>query len=366
LEGVSPWFTAEWVWNPCRSTPVFIGYSRRHSYLCPHTITGSVDMTVRNSIFGSNSESELFASLKTRWADKGLDLYPSIPFAQLINLKELGLGEKERDFLYKTSVDYTFCERGKPLLSVDFDGMGYGFSRGCEYVELKPQKDPNRKLKFDSKLRVSQKAGYPYFVVSFPEKQQLAANLTVAIVDGIIGQVFANRQVHATIQERVDEEIEWIHALPEDEQHEVIQDIVTGVEVEAGIEWDPVEREAATLEGIAWEKGLVKRYSWSYLEDPPRPPNTEVSWTLEPEKLGEALQNYLEHQKYVMKIGCKVVLETDRGPVAQTCWMRNIEGCGASPLVIVENIAKLLAFKKVVDASEERVRQRQDSIRVQN
>jgi hypothetical protein len=308
-------------------------------------------MAVRDSIFGSGPENQLFNRLKTTWSKKGLELYPSLPFQTIINFKELGIPSAQRDYLYKTNIDYTICEQGRPLISVDFDGMGYGFSRLGEYVELKSQTDPNRKLKFDTKIAVCKEAKYPYFIVSFPEKQDLAPDLAITIVDGIVGQVLANRQVRATLQERVDEQMKGFENIPEGDRREMIQDIITDLEVEAEFEWDPTVLKAANYEEEAWKRGLTKGYSFSHIDDPPRQSDTEISWTLDPETLAANMKRYLEHQKHVIRIGCKVEVKTKHGTISQTCWVRNIEGYGASPLVISENIAKLIAFKKVLKSA---------------
>lgn len=92
-------------------------------------------MKVRSSVFGSGSEKELFSTLNTHWVQK-FDLFPSLPFACIINIDDTNLSDREKNFLYKTSVDYTLCTKeSKPLVSVEFDGLGHGFSKNGEYVE---------------------------------------------------------------------------------------------------------------------------------------------------------------------------------------------------------------------------------------
>jgi len=71
-------------------------------------------MPARESIFGSGSERELFTTINSRWADR-FAVYPSLPFATLIDLGGMDLKHSEREFLLKTNVDYTLCtKRGQP------------------------------------------------------------------------------------------------------------------------------------------------------------------------------------------------------------------------------------------------------------
>ena len=37
-----------------------------------------------------------------------IDIYPELPFSKLIEIAPEELSQKERDFFYKTNVDYTF------------------------------------------------------------------------------------------------------------------------------------------------------------------------------------------------------------------------------------------------------------------
>src|SRR5437667_9480633 len=146
---------------------------------------------IRKSVFGSRGEKELFTSLHSQWGPK-FDLWPSLPLAQIIDVESAGhyLKEKERDFFLKTNIDYTLCTRsGRPILSIEFDGLGKGFSRRGEYVQQAATADSHRKLKLDLKLKVAKNEKYPFFVVSFEESKALDQNTNLTIVDGIIGQV---------------------------------------------------------------------------------------------------------------------------------------------------------------------------------
>ena len=76
----------------------------------------------------------------------------------------------------KTSIDYTLCTKdGQPILSIEFDGLGEGFSRQGEYHQQTATVDPYRKLKMDFKLRIARNEAYPFFVVSFEESVVLVS-----------------------------------------------------------------------------------------------------------------------------------------------------------------------------------------------
>lgn len=96
-------------------------------------------MSVRRTIFDSHNERELFVAIDSYWSSRGFALYPSLPFSNVFDNRQFELSPEEKSFLLKTSLDYTLCTRdGKPLVSVEFDGLCHGFSR-------RPQVEPARK-----------------------------------------------------------------------------------------------------------------------------------------------------------------------------------------------------------------------------
>ena len=136
-------------------------------------------MKIRKSIFGSKSEYGLFRTLQNRWS-KNFDLWPSLPFSNIVELDkyEPSLSSKEREFFYNTNIDYTLCTKdGSPVLSIEFDGLGKGFSRNGEYIQIEESLDPYRKLKFDLKITIANKLDYPFYVIAFEESEVLEPNL---------------------------------------------------------------------------------------------------------------------------------------------------------------------------------------------
>lgn len=98
-------------------------------------------MSVRKTIFGSASEMELFRSIKETWHPR-LRVYPQVPFCQVFDLDDLGLSKSQVNYLRMTSIDYTVCNHaGSPLLCIEFDGMGHGFSKDGKYIQTHPSQD---------------------------------------------------------------------------------------------------------------------------------------------------------------------------------------------------------------------------------
>ncbi len=199
----------------------------------------------------------MFTSLHTQWGSV-FDLWPSLPFAQIIDFATLDqdLKEKERDFFLKTSIDYTWCtKRGLPILSIEFDGLSKGFSRQGEYVQQIETVDPHRKLKLNLKLKIAQNENYPFFIVSVEEGKILDQDVNLTIVDGIIGQVLANIEFRKSIETLYED-----HRETDD-----VPELVSDAQIFAEMKWDPIVILAADFQRKAFERGIVKTYKTEYL-----------------------------------------------------------------------------------------------------
>lgn len=299
---------------------------------------------IKTSVFGSRAEKELFTSLRSQWGAR-FDLWPSLPLAQIVDVESAKryLKEKERDFFLKTNIDYTLCTtNGRPILSVEFDGLGKGFSRRGEYVQQEPTVDPHRKLKLDLKLRVAQNEKYPFFVVSFEESKLLNENVSLTIIDGIIGQVLAKREFQESLPILYDEHKDRIESLPSSSRHDYIQDLVLDAETLAELKWDPIAELAAKYEHEAFEKGIVKSYRTEYLNDPELPdgdPFTDFS----------VIEKRIAAMKNAVRVGCRIIANTPKVAIIETVWLRNFEDNAVSPLHIAVNIAELLTFRRALD-----------------
>lgn len=309
-------------------------------------------MKIRETAFNSASERTLYKALDTKWGDR-FNLFPSLPFANIIDIEGAGLTEKERKFLFATSVDFTLCEKGsdKPMLSIEFDGLGHGFSRRGEYIQFMPAKDPYRKLKLDLKLRIAWNVAYPFFVVSYQESLP-DWQLDLTIVDGIIGQVLAHKHfvesINGMSQEELEEQIRILSSMDQAfypewsrDRYGYIQDVITMKEIESETLWDPIVQEIAITKGELWGKNILKSFSSQFfLKDPSAPVPRDLFDF-------ETIKKRFEAFAHADWIGCVYTIDTSFGRVERTAWVRNIEGFGVSPLTMAENIAELLAVKEV-------------------
>lgn len=303
---------------------------------------------IRKSVFGSDNEKELFKTLHSNWSDK-FDLWPNLPFTNIIDINAIGdfeLPDKVKEFLYKTTVDYTLCKKdGNPLLSIEFDGMGHGFSKNGEYIQLVPTKDGYRKLKLDLKLKVANLLGYPLFVVSYDEKEPIGPGLHLTIVDGIIGMTLALKYWHYLLAKlNSDEKLEYtLSTLSKYERDEYIDDLALNAEVEADIKWNPISSLASKYELEALDKKLIKNIRW----DTPEVKNIYDN----SESYLKDLESLAEKRKSATRVGAKVIIDTLFGEISSgDVWVRNIQGYGVDGYTLAIKIAELLAYKKVLDS----------------
>lgn len=301
-------------------------------------------MKIKKTVFGSKSEYKLFRALQNRWS-KDFDLWPSLPFSSIIELDkpESFLNIREREFFYDTNIDFTLCRKnGSPVLSIEFDGLGKGYSRNGQYIQIEESCDPYRKLKLDLKIKIANKLEYPFYVIAFEESKELAPDLNLTIVDGIIGQVLAKKEFQKKVEADYDENREMIESLPDSVQREYIQDLVLSAETISELEIDPIAKLASKYEFEATENGIAKRYSIEYLNDPPFPEGDPFEDITMLEKRIELMQN-------AARVGCRIIINTPKIEIMETVWIRNFEDKFISPLHIANNIAELIAFKRALD-----------------
>jgi hypothetical protein len=292
-----------------------------------------------HSVFGSNSEAKVFRRLQSRWSSH-LSLYPSLPLASILELEAGDLTPRERNFFLKTSVDYTFCEaNGRPVLSIEFDGLGGGFSRRGKYIPARDTSDPYRKLKLDLKLRLAEQVYYPLIVISSDETQVVEEDDCLTILDGIIGACLSSRDTPRRIRGLIEESKVRLQGLSAEDVHEVFQDIVLQAETDAEFHFDPFVREGSKYEAMCIRAGITSRHSVEWLEDPPF---TRPGDMWDPEWLAA----HIEALKMLRRVGCRITVHAGNVTIVHTVWMRNIEASGVPILSIVTNIAEYIAFKQ--------------------
>jgi hypothetical protein len=290
---------------------------------------------VRGSIFGSKSEARAFKTLLSRWSPN-LSLYPSLPLANLLEVEAGELKPKERDFYLKTSVDYTFCELdGRPILSMEFDGLGGGFSRGTEYLQERETPDPYRKLKLDFKLRMANQVGYPLIVISSDEMEPVDNDERLTILDGIVGAFLSSQDTPRRLDEMLREKRSELEGLHPEVAHSLLQDLVLHAETDAEFANDLFVKEGAHYMARCF-RGGIHSFEVKWLEDPPFTLSCD-GW--DPKWLSARIK----HLKHVKRVGCRVAVNAQ---IVRTVWMRNIKAPGISPNSITRNIAEYLAFKR--------------------
>lgn len=292
-------------------------------------------MGIRDSVFGSKAERALFRALRSQWGNR-FAIHPSLPFCQIIDIRDLSLTTDEQQFLFKSSVDYTLCEEdGKPLLSIEFDGFSGGFSRRGKFVPSPDSKHLNRARKLDLKLRVADEVGYPLVVVSSDEKRPLGQGTALTIVDAIVGQVLARRAFNHEVHTRYEEARTVLDDMRPGEEHEFVQNLVLDVETECEMEWDPLDQAVTAAFGELLRHGLSGGYSTEFLDEPGTPVHP--------------IEDRIQALTQATRVGCRVTIETPAGDVTEEAWVRNIDGRFFSPLTIARNAALLLAAKRAVE-----------------
>ncbi|GEM_PF-1097460 len=303
-------------------------------------------MRTRGTVFGSTSEKELFTTLCSTWS-KTFNFWPSLPFLSVIELDGDEVSPFEWEFLKKTSVDVTVCTKreNRPLLSIEFDGMGHGFSRDGKYIQTHPTQDPNRKLKLDLKLRIAEAVKYPLVVLSYEEKNPIGPELTLTVADGIIGQIIAKKRMHEMIGEFLAQEP--IESVPPEFRHEYAQDLVDSAEVKAELDWNPIARLAAEYDCALARLSLITRQGWEYLHEPELPDlDHEDPFRASPQSFQARIRAFEE----AIRVGCRYHVETHKGRFSDTVWLRNIGGHGVFAPGLAQDFAKVLVLKQVAAA----------------
>ncbi|MFW6025710.1 MAG: DUF2726 domain-containing protein [Candidatus Woesearchaeota archaeon] len=148
---------------------------------------------MKKTIFDSNSEKIYYKRLFTRW-NNYVNIYPQIPVRNVIGynkLKKLCISDKAKKYLQETSFDYVVCDKEYvPILVIEFDGIGGGFSKNGEYIpNFIPTDAPYRKLKLETKLKVCNLNSTPMVVVSFKECDFLKESQDLlSVIDVLIGE----------------------------------------------------------------------------------------------------------------------------------------------------------------------------------
>lgn len=294
-------------------------------------------MSLKENIFNGFHEKELFRYLNSMWKNY-FNIYPQLPFTKIFDITSLDIDDKERDFILKTNIDYTICDKkDKPLICIEFDGWSHGYNKGGEYIQLK--EDSLRKVKLELKLKIAMAHNFPFYIISYDEKKHISEKIHLTIVDGIIGQTIAKMKFHNKISEHLRDSQSVLNSMNEYNRHEYIQDLVTSVEVELELTWDPIAKMASEIDHILLTQGISVIQSYKPLSKPELPEIKDIFDT-------EGLERRLKAWENIKWFGYEVSCETPKGKVTERALVRNFEGMLASPIIIARNIAELLALYK--------------------
>ena len=325
-------------------------------------------MSVRSSVFGSKSEERGFRSIEHTWG-YDYEIYPQFPWSALFTPEPTWKGTS--NLFFKTSVDYVFCEKGgRPLLAIDFDGMGGGHDRNGKYIQIEATRDKDRKAKFDFKLQYARDNGFPYYIVASEEFAHMGKdNGHLTVVDGIIGSTLAKQAFDERVQSYVEERKQALYALmesdpstpdelkpvrshirfPDDSQFP--QFMVTDLETECDLEFNPFySGQAKILSQIEQIVGYMfppHGFRWRVhkFQEPPLPEFDFAGFFRGDNVQLDALKGRMEGLKYVERWGCTVTLEnTPVGEVSEIITIRNV----AYSETLVGEIAEFMAYCKLL------------------
>ncbi|UGB30710.1 DUF2726 domain-containing protein [Metabacillus sp. B2-18] len=228
-------------------------------------------MTLKNSIFDSKSEIKVLKQLRSTWTGK-VGIYNHVPVANVVNIPNLsGYKKSQIEYLWKTNFDYVIASEedknfGEPLLIIEFDGLGEGYSLDGEYKQLRETEDPNRDWKLNFKSQICEESGVPLVIVSYPETELIDDKFTV--IDGIVGEVLADRN----FTERFNNEIHVLNKQlkdiqdPELRQH-YIEMYGIEREVEEQIKNNPIAFESNRLRNLLIKNKILNTWGYSFSKD---------------------------------------------------------------------------------------------------
>lgn len=306
---------------------------------------------VRRSVFDSRAERELFTELDSR-LNPLLRLVPQTPLSSLIEFDSATrarLKPRHWDYFLKARVDYTyFYPDGRPLLSIEFDGIGGGFSHGRTYAPGWRTKDPDRVWKLNFKIRAAARAHYPLFVLSADEVEHLDEGVRLMVVDGIVGQIFSRMEERRISEELFAENAARIEQMDPVQAHEYMQDLVLQAGVLADFEFDLLAIETAKERQRCHDRfgfGLGG-FTEAWLYDPPLP--SASNGTV------DEVRRRIEAMRSARRVGGKVGVRVGNGRyIVATAWMRNIgQDHGLTPELVAENVAEYLAIRRTIRLAE--------------
>jgi hypothetical protein len=293
-------------------------------------------------IFGSGSELRAFDAID-KHLPAGWRLYANTPLPRIVEVERNELPEKKWNFYLKTSVDFVLTNLGhEPVLALEFDGIGHGYSAGTRYViRREVEGDPYRELKVNFKIDTCYAVGLPLVVISFEEIETVTGDDVLALINSMIGAHIASHEYRETIEQ-----------------------------------WDREGRgKGKTFEEMLWDDSTLR--SELQIKNDPFLSRLEAIWD-EFENLGASwsctslskpdVTTAMRERRSFDSVGCRYVVKGGKLPipVIMTVWVRNFAGDemgaslipdlipshGINPLKVAENIAWYLSHKKAIEIAK--------------
>jgi len=214
-------------------------------------------MGIRGNVFGSNKEKHLYQELCKTWGND-YNIYHNLPFLNVFTVKTdetLKYSDGEYDFLKKTSIDFTLCDKkDTALVCIEFDGFQEGFNVGKTYHRKNGSLGKiSRRASIELKLRIAHESHFPYLVIGSDEFSNLSDTVCLTIADGLIGEVMSLRNTYKQIYAGFDPRqcgysIDEFDALSQTEQSDIISNWATMIELESDFKYNPITQKAAQLQ----------------------------------------------------------------------------------------------------------------------
>jgi len=258
------------------------------------------------SIFGSGAERAAFEGLRSR-VGSAVDIFPQVSAKRTVGFECIQRlsDEKERDYLLGAEFDFVVCKKpsGIPVLVIEFDGMGGGFSQGARYVGA-PGSAAGRHMKLEAKLRICAAAGIAAVVVALPETQPLDATCRLTALDVIVGEVVAAGILQASLDANL------VGSVADVEEREATFSTTK----------DPIKIELSrllsALDAPRTDDGMIKFHSPQH------------------DRAGDGM------------VGCRTVIAFRGAEFTGTAYVRNIECAGFSAYGLAEDLSQLTAIKE--------------------
>lgn len=304
-------------------------------------------MKKRETLFDSRAEKRLFRSLDGFWEPE-YRLWIHIPFANLVELHEGDCSAVELNFLHQTTVDFVLASSdGQPVLALEFDGLGGGYSRAGVYRPgAAASEHPSRIWKLGLKARVSSLAHFPFMIVSNEEADPLAENHQLSLVHGLVGSALAQRELPQRLSELLELYAEDLRRSRGDDHQDLAQDIMIQAEVDTGMRHNPVLRASAELEQHIRTRLGPLSVTYEPLEEGPRPPGCSP-WREDFEV--SAFQRWWTGRE---RLGVKCSVSAQDFAISRSIWVRNLEGCGYGVHGWLDELAMLVTASAALRALE--------------